>query len=74
MGIDGKEAFEFYLTNTDNIFEPRFSISRFHLHVSRFHYKEKVDSTICNPQGEIPRAAKVHNKRTLTDIRRCPKL
>lgn len=66
MGIDGKEAFEFHPTNTDSIFEPC-------LFISRFHYKEKVDSTTCNPRGEIPRVAKVH-KRTLTDIRRCPKL
>ena len=53
----------------DSIFEPHLPISR-EIPPS----KQTGGSPTHNPRGKVPRAAKVYNKRTLADDRRCPKM
>lgn len=51
------------------MFEPHLPIGR-----EILPSKQTGGSTTRNPRGKVTRAAKVHNKRTLADDRRCPKL
>ena len=53
----------------DSMFEPHLPIGR-----EILPSKQTGGSTTRNPRGKVTRAAKVHNKRTLADDRRCPKL